>query len=95
MDTDVVDWLVPGQHLRAIGLEPRAKRTYEMDDGSLVKTDIGTAEIEFMGELVGSTVIFGPDDAEPILGVAALESVGMEVDPRNQRLRRLPAVRLK
>jgi len=40
-------------------------------------------------------VIFGKDDAEPILGVTALESVGIEIDPRNQRLKRLPSVRLK
>jgi hypothetical protein len=48
-----------------------------------------------MGDFVGTTIIFGPDDAEPILGVTALESVGIEVDPQNQRLKRLPAVRLK
>jgi hypothetical protein len=48
-----------------------------------------------MGEIVGATVIFGQDDAEPLLGVTALESVGIEVDPSNQRLKRLPAVRLK
>lgn len=48
-----------------------------------------------MGYIVGTTVIFGADDAEPILGVTALESVGIEVDPRTQRLKRLPAVRLK
>ena len=34
-------------------------------------------------------------NAEPILGVTALESVGIEVDPRTQRLKRLSAVRLK
>ncbi|MXZ25329.1 MAG: hypothetical protein F4Y80_10830, partial [Caldilineaceae bacterium SB0665_bin_21] len=33
--------------------------------------------------------------AEPRLGLTALESVGIEVDPLNQRLKRLPAVRLK
>ena len=38
---------------------------------------------------------FGADEAEPLLGVTALESVGIEVDPANQRLKRLPAVRLK
>ena len=48
-----------------------------------------------MGELVGATVIFGKDDVEPILGVTALESVGIEIDPQNQRLKMLPAVRLK
>ena len=35
-------------------------------------------ELEFMGDLVGSTIIVGADDAEPILGVTALESVGIE-----------------
>lgn len=95
VDAGAVDCLVPGKHLKAIGIQPRSKRTYELADGSEVKMDIATAEIEFMGDLVGTTIIFGADDAEPILGVTALESVGIEVDPRSQRLKRLPAARLK
>jgi clan AA aspartic protease len=95
VDTGAVDCLVPGKHLRALGLRPRGKRTYELADGTEVTLDITVAEIEFMGETVGATVTFGPDDAEPILGVTALESVGIEVDPRSQRLKRLPSVRLK
>jgi clan AA aspartic protease len=95
VDTGSMDCLVPGKHLTAIGLQPRGKRSYELADGTEIRLDITTAEIEFMGDIVGSTVIFGPDNAEPILGVTALESVGIEVDPRNQRLKRLPAVRLK
>jgi len=95
VDTGAVDCLVPGKHLREIGLAPKAKRTYELADGSERRMDITTAEIEFMGEIVGSTILFGSDDAEPILGVTALESVGIEVDPRTQRLKRLPAARLK
>ena len=41
------------------------------------------------------TIIFGDADAESLLGVTALESVGVEVDPQNQRLKKSPAVRLK
>ena len=95
VDTGAVDCMVPGKHLRALGLRPRGRRTYELADGSEVTLDVTVAEVEFMGEKVGATVIYGPDDAEPILGVTALESVGIEVDPRSQRLKRLPAVRLK
>ena len=95
MDTGAVDCLVPGKYLRGIGLKPVSQRVYELADGSEIKLPVTVAEVEFMGETVGATVIFGPDDAEPILGVTALESVGIEVDPRNQRLKRLPAVRLK
>ena len=48
-----------------------------------------------MGETTWGTIVFGEDDAEPLLGVTALESVGIEVDPRNQTLTRLPATRLR
>jgi clan AA aspartic protease len=95
VDTGAIDCVAPGNQLRSIGVEPRAKRTYELADGSEIIMDIGVATIEFMGELVGATIIFGDDNVEPILGVTALESVGIEVDPQNQRLKRLPAVRLK
>ncbi len=95
VDTRAIDCYVPGSRLREIGLEPRGKRTYALADGTEVALDIAVAQIEFMGEVVGATVIFGNDDTEPLLGVTALESVGIEVDPQNQRLKRLPAVRLK
>ena len=95
VNTGSTDSLVPGKALREIGLAPKGKRTYELADGTQLKTDITTADLEFMGEIVGSTIIFGPDNAEPILGLTALECVGIEVDPTTQRLKRLPATRLK
>ncbi len=95
VDTGATDCLVPRRHLEAIGLKPRSARTYELADGSELRLDVTVAEVEFMGEIVGATVIFGEDRAEPLLGVTALESVGIEVDPVNQQLKRLPAVRLK
>lgn len=95
VDTGATDSLVPRKHLEAIGLKPKGKRVYELTDGSELQLDVTAAEIEFMGDWTAGTVIYGDDDVEPILGVTALESVGIEVDPRSQRLKRLPAVRLK
>nr|VFJ58676.1 MAG: clan AA aspartic protease, AF_0612 family [Candidatus Kentron sp. FM]VFK14832.1 MAG: clan AA aspartic protease, AF_0612 family [Candidatus Kentron sp. FM] len=95
VDTGATDSLVPRKHLDAMGLEPMGKRIVELADGSESRLEIGPAIFEFMGDATASTVIFGADDAEPILGVTALESVGIEVDPRSQTLKRLPAVRLK
>jgi clan AA aspartic protease len=95
VDTGSIDCYVPGNRLRDIGLLPVGKRSYELADGTEVSMDIAVAQVEFMGDVVGATVIFGNDDAEPLLGVTALESVGIEVDPQNQRLKRLPSVRLK
>ena len=95
VDTGATDSLVPGPHLDAIGLKPRGKRVYELADGSEIVMDITVGEIEFMGETVGGTILYGAANVEPLLGVTALESVGIEVDPVSQRLKRLPAVRLK
>ncbi len=95
VDTSATDSLVPRPHLEAIGLGPKGHRVYELANGDELKMEITVAEIEFMGETVGGTVLFGEAGAEPLLGVTALASVGIEVDPTNQRLKRLPAVRLK
>lgn len=95
VDTGATDCLVPRPHLESIGLIPKGQRVYELADGSEIRMDITTADIEFMGEIVGGTVLFGEANTEPLLGMTALESVGIEVDPLNQRLKRLPAVRLK
>ena len=95
VDTGATDCLVSKECLETIGLVPKTQRTYVLADGSEYLADVTVAEVEFMGEIVGATVIMADADTEPLLGVTALESVGIEVDPRNETLRRLPAVRLK
>lgn len=95
VDTGSTDSVVPSEALRSIGLVPRGRRTYELADGRRETVDVTPAEIEFMGEIIGTTVCFGTDGVEPILGLTALESVGIEIDPATQRLKRRPAVRMK
>ena len=95
VDTGATDSLVPRPHLEAIGLTPKGSRSYELADGSELRLDITTADIEFMGETTAGAIIYGDPGVEPLLGVTALESVGVEVDPANQRLKKLPTVRLK
>lgn len=95
IDTGATDSLVPRPHLESIGLKPEGKRIYRLADGTDIVMDIAVARIEFMGDFVGGTILFGHPDTEPVLGVTALESVGIEVDPLNQCLKKLPSVRLK
>ena len=68
---------------------------YELADGTIQEYPFGLVEIAFMGEITAGRVIFGPDNAEPLLGVTALESVGITVDPTNRTLKRRPAIPLK
>ncbi len=86
VDTGTTDSLAPRQHLEAISLATEAQRTYKSADGSEVRTDVAVARIELPGELVGGTNLFRHADAEPLLGGAALESLGIDVDPTRHRL---------
>ena len=95
VDTGATDCLVPRQHLESIGLAPVSQRVYGLADGNEIRMDIGPGQIEFMGETTWATIVFGDEKAEPLLGVTALESVGIEVDPNNQTLKRLPSVRMR
>ena len=95
VDTVATDSMAPARELEKAGIKRRGRMAYELADGSTTEYDFGLAEIEFMGEVTSGRVIFGPDSAAPILGVTALESVGILVDPAHRTLKRMPAIPLK
>jgi len=95
VDTGATDSLAPAEELRRIGIREEGRMSYELADGNVREFSFGLVRIEFMGEVTAGRVIFGEDDVEPILGVTALESVGILVDPANKTLKRLPAIPLK
>ena len=95
VDTGATDSLVPRSCIETIGVEPEGQRVHETADGREVRMDFAIARIEFMGDVTAGRVIVGDDGVEPLLGITALESAGIEVDPVNQRLKRLPTLRLK
>ena len=95
IDTGATDSLAPASELSKAGIEPVGRMSYELADGSVHEYAFGLAQIEFMGEITAGRIIFGPEGVAPILGVTALESVGITIDPATRTLKRLPAVPLK
>ena len=95
VDAGATDSFAPASALRAAGIFPVGKSTYELADGSVAEYDFGLAQIEFMGEITAGRVVFGPDGIEPVLGVTALESVGGCLDPALEALKRRAAIPLK
>ena len=95
VDTGCVDTMAPASALKRIGIQPEGWDLYELANGKVVEYEYGVAKLTFMGEVIGTRIIFGPDNCEPILGVVALESAGFLVDPKNQRLTKLRARPLK
>ena len=94
VDTGAIDSMASATELRRIGIAPVGRKTYELADGRRIDYEFGIAQLEFMGEITGGRVIFGPDDVEAVLGVTALEAAGVTIDPSTQTLKKLPAVRL-
>ena len=95
VDTGSTDTLVPGSELRRLGLRVIDRRRYELADGGVREYEIGLARLELLDGMTAGRIIFGPDDAEPLLGVVMLESLGFTVDPVTQTLKRLPLLPLK
>jgi clan AA aspartic protease len=95
VDTGATDSMAPSDELQKIGIKPEGKTTYELGDRTIREYPFGPVRIEFMGETTAGHVISAAPGTEPLLGVTALESVGIMVDPANKTLKRLPAIPLK
>jgi clan AA aspartic protease len=95
VDTGGIDTMAPADELVKLGIRKEGKMAYELADGTVKEYSFGLVRIEFMGETTAGRVIFGEAGCEPLLGVTALESVGIMVDPANKTLKRLPALPLK
>lgn len=95
VDTGAIDCMASADVLANAGIVPERKKVYELANGEPVEYEIGFARVSFLGETTVAQIIFGPEDVEPILGVVALENVGIVVDPVSRTLKRLHASPLK
>ena len=95
VDTGAIDCVVSRPDLESIGLRAEGQRVYTLANGSEVTMDITGARMEFMGEVVWVIVVIAEAGTEPLLGVTTLESAGIEVDRRNERVRKLPSIGLR
>ena len=95
VDTEAIDSLAPADRLEEAGIGPEGKKVYELANGEPIECEYGFARIAFLGAETVGQVVFGPSGAEPLLGVVALENVGIVVDPVTGTLKRLHAKPLK
>ena len=91
VDTGATDTFLPASVLRKLGIKPAATRSYELADGTEQELPIGFGVIEVEGLAAGGTLVFAGENEEPLLGVTVLESTGLWIDPKHERLiRRTP-----
>ena len=95
VDTGAIDCVVSAAKLRAAGIEPEGKDTYELADGRSIEMLYGFARVTILGAETVTKVAFAPEGAESILGVVALESIGIGVDPVTRAPKKMAAKPLK
>ena len=86
VDTGAAYTTLPGQLLRDLGVVAVDKRRFLLADGRRVWNDIGRAWVTIDGKSEVTLVVFGEDDAPPLLGAYTLEGLALAVDPVEQKL---------
>jgi clan AA aspartic protease len=87
VDTGATFPFIPEQVLHSLGIQPSGEKTFLLADGSRKQLPIGEARLSYDGTSAPCLVVFAPQTAEPLFGALALESLGLEVDPVNRRLK--------
>jgi len=80
------------ERLTSLELEPTGKRIFRTIEGRLVEREIGEAIIECRGEKATTIVFFAEEGDVEVLGVYALEGLGLEVDPATKKLKKSGAI---
>lgn len=86
VDTGATFSVIPRKLAGALGIRrPRRSVRVRLADGRRVRLGADVAIVEIDGRTAPATILVGKVD-EPILGVEALEALGLAVDPGRKRL---------
>jgi len=92
VDTGSTYTWVKRSRLEELGVKPSGRRRFKTIDGRIVERDIGEAVVECMGRRATTVVVFAEDEDSEVLGLHALEGLGLEVDPVAGRLKEVEAI---
>ena len=81
VDTGATYTFLPGSMLRELGIAPTRTTDFQLASGEMAQYTRGEAVIRINGFAQMTPVVFGDDDAEPLIGVVTLEQLELAVDP--------------
>ena len=85
-DTGASYSLFPRSMLERLGIAILERYGFEMADRSIVEYDVGEALLRVNSRERTTSVMFGDDDAEPLIGANALQEFLLLVDPVAEEL---------
>ena len=86
VDTGSSYSVFPRSLLERLGVAREERDVFELADGSVVERDLGHARLTLDGRERTRTVMFGDDNAEPLIGADTLQGFLMLVDSESHRL---------
>ena len=91
-DTGSMYTIIPANVLVRLGAQIEGRRRFELADNSVVEYPVGQVRMRLEGQELVVLTVFASEEADPLLGVTALEIFGLGADPINQRLIPIPAL---
>lgn len=92
VDTGSTYTWVPRSLLTDLSIKPSTVRNFRTIDGRTLKREVGEALMEYADERATRMVVFAETGDANVLGVDALEGLGLEVDPVSKELRKTEAL---
>lgn len=86
VDTGASLSFIPGTILEELGIQPVDLEPFELGDGRIVERRVGPAVVRYEGKEAGTQVVFAEPGDGTVLGVNALEELGLQLNPRSGRL---------
>ena len=87
VDSGAIYTFVPKKILADLGISPHSKRSFVLANGDKFVRLIGTADVVYGKWRGAATVAFGEKGDFPLLGVTALEALGLMLDPVKRKLK--------
>jgi len=81
VDTGALNSVVPQEILVDLGIPRQFRRVFRLANGQTIERDAGVAFFRWNGHMSAAPVVFAEPGDEALLGVTALEAMGLRVDP--------------
>lgn len=92
VDTGALISFVPRAILETLGVPKQFRRGFRLANGQVVERDVGGAFFRWNDHMSIAPVVFAEPGDEHLLGVTALEAMGLAVDPTTQTLKHVDSL---
>lgn len=92
VDTGSTYTWIKREKLAEIRVKDMGRRGFRSIDNRIIERDVGEVVIECLGRRATTVVVFADEKDNEVLGLHALEGLGLEVDPVTKQLKESEAI---